>query len=198
MKFEQRSGHRGRDHRHLPAERIRSCRTGAAIRHVHEIGRRGQRFQELAGEVVQRADAGMAIGQLARIGLSIVDELRERARRQRRMDGERERRHHHVADRFELLERIVERSILEDRLGDVRARSAQEDRVAIGTGAGDRAGTERTAAAALVFHHDGAEQALHLLRPGTTDRVVAAAGRKRNRQPDWTIGIFGLRNGAIR
>ena len=114
------------------------------------------------------------------------------------MNGERESRNHHIGNRLELLERIVERTALEDRLGDVGARSAQQDGVAVGTGAGDRGGAERTAAAALVLDHDGAEQRLDLLRPRAADGIEPAARRKRNHQPDRTIGIARLRECEMR
>src|SRR5260221_10148289 len=97
----------------------------------------------------------MPLSQLARIGLGIVDELSQRASRHYRVDCEGEGRNHHVRNRLEVLERIVQRTALEDRLGDMGARAAQEDGVAIRAGAGDRGSTERTTSSPLVFNdHD--------------------------------------------
>src|SRR5262249_33086130 len=61
------------------------------------------------------------------------------------MDCEGEGRNHHVRNRLELLEWIVEPMALEDRFGDMGARAAQEDGVAIRAGASDGGSTERTA-----------------------------------------------------
>src|SRR4029450_632621 len=110
--------------------------------------------------MVQRANAGMPIGQLAGIGLGIVDELSQCASRHGGMNGERESRNHHIGNRLELLERIVERTALEDRLGDVSAGTTEQNRIAVRTGASDRGGTERTASSALVFNDDGAKHRL--------------------------------------
>src|SRR5215470_1382796 len=53
---------------------------------------------------------------------------------------------------------------------------------------GDRGGAKRTAAAALIFHHNGAEQRLDPVRPGSPDGVESAARRKRNDQADRPFG----------
>jgi hypothetical protein len=134
----------------------------------------------------------MPIRQLARIGLGIIDELSQRASRHCRVDCEGEGRNHHVRNRIEVLQRIVERTALEDRLGDMGARAAQEDGVAIRAGAGDRGSAERTASSPLVFNDHGAKHRLHLLRPRAPDGVVSAARRERNHEPDRTVRIFGL------
>src|SRR5262249_56015229 len=88
------------------------------------------------------------------------------------MDCEGEGRNHHVRNRLELLEWIVEPMALEDRFGDMGARAAQEDGVAIRAGASDGGSTERTASSPLVFNDHGAKHRLHLLRPGAPDAVV--------------------------
>src|SRR5262249_24361120 len=148
---------------------------------------------EFAGEVMKRANAGVPIGQLATVGFVVVDELRKRRDRNGRMRRERERRDGDVGYRFEILDRVVERPRLQNRLGDMRARSAKQKRVAVRTGMGDRGGAKRTAAAALIFHYDGAEQRLDPVRPGSPDGVESAARRKRNDQADRPFGIAGSR-----
>src|SRR5262245_59072735 len=86
---------------------------------------------------------------------------------------------------------------LEDRLGDMGARAAQEDGVAIRAGAGDGGSTERTASSPLVFNDHGAKHRLHPFRPGAPDGVVPAARREGNHEPDRTVGIFGLSDGGL-
>jgi hypothetical protein len=51
----------------------------------------------------------MPVGKLAPVRLVVSDELGERVRRYRRMHGERERRNRDIGDRFEILNRIIER-----------------------------------------------------------------------------------------
>src|SRR5207248_1324896 len=88
-------------------------------------------------------------------------------------------------------ERIVQRPVLEDRLGDVGRGAAEQDGVAVGARTRDRSGAQRRAAAALVLDHDGAEQRLDLLRPRPADGVEPAARRKRNHQPDLSGSYSG-------
>src|SRR5262249_61744316 len=107
-----------------------------------------------------------------RIGLGMADALPQRASRHCRMDCEVEGRNHHVRNRLELLEWIVERMALEDRFGDMGARAAQEDGVAIRAGAGDCGSTERTASSPPVFHDPGFKHPLHLLPPSAPGSAV--------------------------
>jgi len=109
------------------------------------------------------------------------------------MHRERKRRDGNVGDRFEVLDRIVERSCFQNRLGDVGARSAKQKCVAVGTGMRDGGGAERTSAAALIFHDDSAEQRLDPLGPRAPDGVESAAGRERNDQTDRPLGIVRCR-----
>src|SRR5947209_20590353 len=73
-----------------------------------------------------------------------------------------------------------------------------EERVSIGARMSDRGSPQRTAAATLIFDHDRAQQRLHLVGPRTTDRIVRAAGRKRNYKSDRTVGVFRLSKGGTR
>src|SRR5436190_7565677 len=134
--------------------------------------------------MVERADTGVPVGELAGIGLHIRDELHERLRRHGWMHRQREGGDRNVRNRLQLLERIIEWSVLEQGLGDVGRRAAEEDGVAVRASAGDRGGAERTAAAALVLDHDSAEQRLDLFSPRPADGVEPAAWRKRNHEPD--------------
>ena len=142
--------------------------------------------------MLDRADTGMPVGQLAGIGFRIGDELLQALNRHRRMHGDAEKIGGHARNRIQVLDRIIERPALEQRLVDVRLRPAEQDRVAVGPGAGDGGGTERGAAAADVLDHHGAEQRLDPVRPWATDGVERTARRKRNHEPDRPRRI-GLR-----
>lgn len=101
-------------------------------------------------------------------------------------------------DRREVLDRIVERMIGRDRIDHVRAGTALQQGVAVGRRVRDHGSAERAAGAADVLDHDGADERLHLLRPGPADGVVDAAGGEGNDQPDGAFRIFGLRHGRPR
>ena len=82
--------------------------------------------------MIERADAGVPVGQLAAIGLVVVDEFRKRGCRNRWMHRERERRDRDVGYRFKVLERIVKGPRLQYRFGHMRARATEQKRVAVG------------------------------------------------------------------
>src|SRR5258708_15297067 len=90
------------------------------------------------------------------------------------------------------LERIVERTAFENGLGDVSARTTQENSVTVRAGASDRGGTERTASSPLVFNHHRTDDRPHLLGPRTPHGVVSSARGERNDESDRTIGVFRL------
>src|SRR5215472_10440649 len=75
----------------------------------------------------------------------------------------------------------------------MRARSAKQQRVAVRTGMRHRGGAKRATAAALIFHHNGAEQRLDPLGPWAPDGIESAARRKRNDQANWPLGIARCR-----
>src|SRR5262249_35962256 len=133
-------------------EGIGGRRSRPTVWHMHEVRQSSQRFKQFAGQVVQRADTGMPIGQLAGIGLGVLDELTQRVSRHCGMDRKGKSRNHHVCNRLELFERIVEWAAVENSLGDVSARTTQQDSVAVRAGASDRGSAERTASSPLVFN----------------------------------------------
>src|SRR5262249_40307626 len=106
----------------------------------------------LADQLGRRSDADMRVGQLAGIGLRISDELFEVLRRYRWMDCKRQSNDRQARNRIQVLNRIIKRAALEQRLVDVREGAAEQNGVAVRAGAGDRGGAQRTAAAADVFN----------------------------------------------
>src|SRR5262249_28900290 len=128
----------------------------------------------------------MPLRQLAGSGPCGLDELTPRVSRHCGMDRKGKSRNHHVCNRLELFERIVEWAAFENSLGDVSARTTQQDSVAVRAGASDRGSAERTASSPLVFNHHGAKHRLHLLRPRAAHGVVSTAWGERNDEPDRT------------
>src|SRR6516165_4602846 len=100
------------------------------------------------------------------------------------MDRERENYHSQACNRIEILERIVERPTLEQRLVDGRQRAAEQNGVTVRVRAGYGGGPQRATAAADVLDNHGAEQRFHLFHPWACEGIERTAGRKRNYQPD--------------
>src|SRR5262245_55298511 len=101
------------------------------------------------------------------------------------MHGDTKRIGGNARNRIQVLDRIIERSALEQGLVDVRLRSAEEDGVAIRAGARDGSGTKRGAAAADVFNHDRPDQRLHFVRPWTADKIERPTRRKWHHKANW-------------
>ena len=110
------------------------------------------------------------------------------------MDCERQSNDRQARNRIQVLNRIMERPALEQRLVDVREGAAEQNGVTVRTGAGDRGGTQRTAAAADVFDGHRAEQRFDLLHPWPGEGVECATRRKWNHEPDRSRRI-GFRAG---
>jgi hypothetical protein len=113
------------------------------------------------------------------------------------MDRQREGGNCDAGDRLQVVERVELRSVLEQRLGDVGGRTAEQQRVAIGSGARGLRRADRAAAAADVLDHDRAKQRFHSVRPRATDGVERPARREWNHKPYWPRRI-GLRSGDPR
>jgi hypothetical protein len=105
------------------------------------------------------------------------------------MHRERKGRDRDIRDRFEVLYWIIKRPRLQNRLGHMRARTAQQQRVAVGARMRDRCGAERAPPAALIFDHDCAEQRLDSVCPWSPNGIEPAAWRKRDDQPDRPLRI---------
>src|SRR5262249_24188309 len=101
-----------------------------------------------------------------------------------RMDRQRESDNCDVGNRFQVLERVELRPVLEQRLGDVGGRTAEQERVAVRSGARGLRRTDRTAPAADVLDDDRAQQRFHSVRPRATDGVERPARR------EWNHGVW--------
>src|SRR6516164_4006198 len=100
------------------------------------------------------------------------------------MDRKRQSNDRQARNRIQVLNRIIERPALEQRLVDVREGAAEQNGVTVRTGAGDRGGTQRTAAAADVFDDHRAEQRFDLFHPWPGEGVERATRRKWDHEPD--------------
>src|SRR5215471_20287984 len=100
------------------------------------------------------------------------------------MDRKRQSNDRQARNRIQVLNRIIERPALEQRLVDVREGAAEQNGVAVRTGTGDRGGTQRTAAAAYVFDDHRAEQRFDLFHPWPREGVERTTRRKWNHEPD--------------
>ena len=178
---------RADEHVDAPGQQIRDRGGGAAERHVDQIDP-GVHLEQLAAEMLRRADADRAEGQLVRRILGERDELLHRPRRQRR-------RHHHdeghvgdEIDRRELGDRVVDRIARQMRAHGERGRRDQHEmavrRRLRHEGIGDDA-----AAAGLVLDHGGLLETV-LQSGGDLARhhVVGAARRERHDDADGLVG----------
>ncbi len=75
MEVDERSPDVRRHHRNVTAGEVGDAGCRALVGNVHDVGRADELFEQLAGQIGQRAGAGRAIGQLARIGAGVGDEL---------------------------------------------------------------------------------------------------------------------------
>jgi hypothetical protein len=128
-------------------------RRGALERHVDHVDLVGDLVDELAFEVRRSAHAGSPVLVLARIGLQERDQLLQILRRHRWIDG-----YHFGGDRGlrdwrELLDCIVGRLCLDDRLQQEVGRSDQEG-VTVGRRVRDRDGAGAAARARAVLHEE--------------------------------------------
>src|SRR5262249_34060185 len=113
------------------------------------------------------------------------------------MDRKRQSNDRQARNRIQVLNRIIERPALEQRLVDVREGAPEQNGVTVRTGASAGGGTERPAAAADVVDDRRAEQRFALSHPWPGEGVDRAARRKGAREPDRPRRI-GLRASSAR
>ncbi len=159
----------------LAAEQVGHRRAGALVGHGDDLGA-DRRHEQHAAEVARRADAGVGVGHGVGVGLHVVDQLLERVRLEVLAGDDRHRHRGDEADRREVGLRVVGEIGVERR----RRRHAdvvQQQRVAVGRGAGRLGGAEGAAGAADVLHDDLlAERLRHRLGDQPGHRVGRPAG----------------------
>ncbi len=190
-----RGDRRVEEHRHLAAQQGGLRGRSAAVGHVGQLDP-GHGTEQLRPKVPKAATADGSEGQAlaARQG----DELRHAPGCQPGwyQDHERNRRHH--GDRREVAHRIIGKLRLEARI-DRMAREHHQQRVAVGTGAGDRFGADDAARARTVLDHHGLTQPLgQACCHDAGEDVGDAAGAGGNDNPHRLGRVALLREGRIR
>jgi hypothetical protein len=182
---------------HLPGEEVGQRDGGAAIRHVQYV-KPELLLEQLHPEMLQGADAGRRIIELARLGPGRRDQLGHGIDRQHGgIDGQRDAAGRDHADRREARKRIEAQGLEQARIDRVR-RAAHQHGVAVRRGVGDDLRAERAACARLVVDHHRLSPALgELLSHRAGDDVEAAARRIGNDQRD-ALGGIGLRGDRCR
>ena len=154
----------------------------AFVRHVLNVGARLQ-LEQFAGQMLEAADAGGGVIELAGLRLGVGEQFLRRMHRQFRIDGEHIGAGGEDRDRHEILHR-VERLLVEPRIDRMRDRD-DEERVAVGRGLGGEIGADHAAGAGAIVDEDLlAEVLAELVGDDAADDVVAAAGRERDDQAD--------------
>jgi hypothetical protein len=110
-----------------------------------------------------------------------------------REGGDRDRR-----DRHQILDGVERRLGLEQRLGDVGGRAAEQQRVTVGARTRGLRCADAAASAADVLDYHSAEERLDAVGPRSAHGVECATRRKRHDQPHRAIGIARLRPCAPR
>ena len=177
LMYSNRLGRVGEEDLHLSAEQIGQRGRHAAIGHVHHVDA-GHHLEQFGGDVGDPADAARTVGELARIGLGIGDELGNRLGRNRRI-------YHHdkgaadeARDRRDVADEIEIEFVVERRIDRVR-RTDQEERVAVRRRAHDRLGGDIAAGARPVLDDEWlAEPLRQPLTDQAREDVVRAAGGK--------------------
>ena len=162
----------------MAADHVDHRRPAALERYVQHVDPRFE-LEQLGAEMLERADAGRGVLQVARLLLRQRHQLLDRMNRQVGMDHDDVRSRAHHPDRHEgfdwIVGQLVEPGV--DRIGQRN----DEDGVAVGCRVGRQLGADHAAGAgAVVDDHLLAELLAKLVADHAADHVVAAAGRKRN------------------
>ena len=188
-----RRGRRRPDHRDLPREQVVHRRSRAAIRHIDDLDP-GERVQHQQAEMMRRADAGGAGGELAGLGPRQRQQFTDIVRFERRAREQQQRRSGDAGDRREVRDHVIRHAGVQP-LVQHRGAFHQQQRVAVGRGLGDGVSADHAAGGGSVLHHHGLLQPLgQLLRDQPADRIDAAAGTDRHHDGDLARWIeLGLR-----
>ena len=157
----------------------------------------GDRMEHRAGEIGDRADAGVGFGHFLLVGFEIGDEVLKVVGRHA---GARHQHHRRDVDQADLLEigRAIGQVLVQEFGGGVRAGAGHHDGVAVRRGLGDFVGADGAAGARHVLDDDLlAERLRHRADDHARGGVGRPAGRERRDQDDVAVGII-LREGAWR
>ena len=168
----------------MPGDNIAEHRIIAAIGHMDHADA-GHGLQQLGKQVLDRPIAARAERQLAGIVLGKRDEVGERVHAQVRRHHEHERSVADHCDRHKIPHRIVGRVLVHVHGDRERRGAAEQQRVTVGRGLGDRRGPDHGASAGPVLDQQGfAQPLLQQWLQLPCNHVEAPAGRKRNDEGD--------------
>ena len=172
------------------AEQVLRRGLRAAIGHVHDVDAAGD-LQELARQVMQRADAAGAEVQLARLRLRERDVFLEVRDRQILVDQHHQRQAADDGDVAEILARVVGLVRHQRGVDRLRGDSGGEPRVAVGRRLRDDVRADDPAAARPVLHHERlAELRLQLIGERAGQDVRGARGRRAGNERTGRVGQF--------
>jgi hypothetical protein len=167
--------HRREHQLHLARQQVLHGGRGALVGDVDDVHAR-LHLEGLARHVQRRAHRADGEVQLPRLGLGQRDELAHVLHRQARAGHQDRRRGGHAGERGEVLHRVEGQRGVQRGVDGV-AGEAQQQRVAVGRGLGDRVGGDVAARAGLVLDDDGAAQrGTHADGQRARQRVGRAAG----------------------
>ena len=159
----------------LPADQVGESRRNAAVRNVHHEGV-DLLLEQFHGQVRQRAGAGRAVTELARVLLDVVNELLDVFDGQCGVDHQHIGRAANHADGREVFDGVI-RHLAGGGAGAMGGHIALQQGVAVRRGAGRGLAGDHAAAAGLVVHQKTLlEQGAPALGHGAPDHVAAAAG----------------------
>ena len=171
----------------LAAEHVVQRRAGALVGHVDGIDL-GRLLEHFAGQVGRAAGPRRAVGQLARIGLQVFDEVLHAAHGQAGAGFQEHMHAGHGGHGDQVLFRIEGQLAVDQRVDADAAARAQQQRVAVLGRAHGLADTDIAVGAGLVVHHHGLAQHLaHGGRDRPAHHVGRAAGGEVDDQADGAV-----------
>ena len=156
-------------------------------------------FEQFGGQMLRRADAGMAIGKLAGLRLGERHQFRHGLDRQLGRNGEHVRRDEYLRDRREILDRVEWQCFVQARIDDQRRVAAHQQRVAVGGRLGDAIGGDVAAGAGNILDHE--RRAPDFRKPvgkNARRKVGSRAGREADQDFHRPVRITGLRRRRLR
>ena len=181
---------RGDHELRLAAQHVGDRGAGAAIGHMHGVGL-GDVIEQQRRQMARRAVAGRAVGELARMRLSVVHELLEGLEFRFLRHDDDQRRGGDQRDRCEGGQRVDLEALEHVRVHRHRSLIGHQDRIAVRRGLGRGLGGDIAARRRDVFNDDGlAELFAGGLRHQPRDRIGAAARRIRHDQLDRAARII--------
>ena len=176
----------------LSAQEVVHRRRHAFVGDMNDVEPAGHLLEHLDGDVRDRAGPARAVGELAGVGLDVLDQLLHGLGRHRWIDGDRRRCGGEDRRRHQLPGGVVD-AIAQPFPQHQVAGAPQQEGVAVGLRLGDGIDRDGGAASAAIFDDDRAERRLDPVGPDACDDVVHTARRRRNDEADRAAWIVLLR-----